>query len=62
MIEYELQQLLVKDIDFIQKQKSNVMDREAKNALFEVERQKIKEQRDKMNAERRKRDEEYKAR
>lgn len=61
-IEYELQQLLLRDIDWIKKQKVNILDREAKNALYVADRDKIKEQRELMLAERKKKDLEYKMR
>ena len=62
MIDYEKQQLLLRDIDWLHQQKIKVLEREERNAFYDIERQKQKDQRDRMLAERKKRDEEYKQR
>jgi hypothetical protein len=62
MIDYEKQQLLLRDLEWLQQQKIKVLEREELFALQDIQRQKQKEQRDRMLAERKKRDEEYKQR
>ena len=61
MIEFEVQQQFLRDIEWMQQQKVRVLEREERRAHFEIEKQKMKEQRDRFLAERKKRDEEYKA-
>lgn len=62
MIDYEKQQLLLRDIEWLQQQKIKVLERDELSAIYDIQRQKQKEQRDRMLAERKKRDEEYKQR
>lgn len=61
MCEYEIQQCLIKDIEWITQTKQMVVEKSERQAKYDLERKERNETRRKLAEERKKKDDEYKA-